>query len=458
MYVWHCYALQHKVGLAPHPPHPLLPRRGEGGQGVRLHLSNWKKMPEPSHSMKAKFARRIMLIFALGFFFLGACLAPPPPLEDAQYFNSPAREVTLNEDEADLAQLVQQWARGAGREAPLLDAGLTLVCRDFVWRLHEKGAPAVDNFNNAEMQNELTRAGIADSAIRTQMAVASAMSALQKELKPSLEKELSEARYTHYGLGAFRSWLPPRVFVALIFSRRPVALDPFPKRVPLNDRQILSGTLLEGLKEPRVFISPPSGVVHDLLFQVDANGRFRSSVFFGDGPGVYRLEVSAEGSAGPEIVALMPILAGDTETPQVAAPEPDAADENDARRQVWSRINEERAAAGLKPVSEYIKLEAVAQAHAEEMRKLNYVAHRSPNTGMASDRADAAGILWRKISENVALNQTALSAHASLMESPAHRTNVIDPDVTHIGIGVAFSDDGHGHRQVYLVENFAALR
>jgi uncharacterized protein YkwD len=154
----------------------------------------------------------------------------------------------------------------------------------------------------------------------------------------------------------------------------------------------------------------------------------------------------------------MPVQVGGAEQTVTETPPPPERDEAEARRLVLARINREREQAGLAALQEYSKLDRVAQSHAEEMRRLGFAAHRSPTTGMASDRATAAGIRWSRITENVAVNQTALTAHDSLMESPAHRANVLDAQVFYIGIGVAFGDGGHGQRVIFLVENYLALQ
>ena len=152
----------------------------------------------------------------------------------------------------------------------------------------------------------------------------------------------------------------------------------------------------------------------------------------------------------------MPVRVGDVPRREVSEDYPIAATEDEARMWSFAHLNQARKDAGV-PALEYDRnLAHIAQAHAEEMRQLNYAAHRSPTTGMVTDRANKAGIKWRRIGENVALNQSALAAHVSLLESPAHRANIVDPHFTHVGIGVSFGDDGHGHRLVYLVENYMA--
>ncbi|MHA1569900.1 MAG: CAP domain-containing protein [Alphaproteobacteria bacterium] len=389
---------------------------------------------------------------------LAACSSEPPIPADAESFNQAEQIADFLPQEIELAELVAKWARTVFREPPVIDARLTYTCRSLALRLATEGAQAVTEITNVEIQDEMIRFGVSESAIRTQMVAALTFDKLEESIGQSAREELSQGRYTHFGVGVVRRWLPPMLYAAIIFSRRPVAIDPFPKRVEMGDRIELSGVLLEGLNKPTIYLSPPSGKVYELLIDAAADGSFRTKVFFGYGSGLYRLEVSGIGSGGPEIVALMPVLVGDAEHPPAVDPGPPAANEEEARQRVLAQINRERAENNLPPLRVHQMLETVAQTHAEEMRELRYAMHRSPTTGLVSDRATMAGLRWRRVSENVAVNQTAMAAHIGLMNSPAHRANVLDDQVDLIGIGVAFADNGHGHRAVYLVENFMSLQ
>jgi uncharacterized protein YkwD len=401
------------------------------------------------------------LVPAMALFLLavGGCHPAQPAMVVPENYNTPIPLLPLTKDEVAMTFLVKKWAAEAGRAEPELDSGLTFVCRSLVERLKNAGADSVELFNNAEVQAELLRFGVADSAIRTQMAAALRIGDVEERLGADLRDEFVSGRYTHYGVGVARAWWPPSRFVVLIFSRRPVQLKPFPKQVEENDEVDLSGTLLGGLKDPKLYVSPPKGPVGELSLRTQPDGSFSATIAFRAGPGTYRVEIAGESSYGPEIVALMAVQAGqpDANAGEAAPLQVDEGTEEQAGLLVFNRINRDRKEAGVPPVTLYGPLIAIAQAHAEEMRQLQYAAHRSPTTGMVTDRANRAGIRWERIGENVAVNQSALSAHESLMESPAHRANVLDPKVNLVGVGVAFRDDGHGHRQVFLAQNFAAL-
>lgn len=57
------------------------------------------------------------------------------------------------------------------------------------------------------------------------------------------------------------------------------------------------------------------------------------------------------------------------------------------------------------------------------------------------------GISYRVAGENLAYNYfgpdaAAAQAEWALMESPGHRANILRPDFTHVGMGVAVAADG----------------
>jgi uncharacterized protein YkwD len=379
---------------------------------------------------------------------------PPPPMPEATIYNQDVPAFTLSAEESALKDMVGRWAGHAHRAAPQLDPALTVVSRRVAAKLKEGKGETFAAFTNAKVQVEMTRAGVSDAAIRTQMASTPDLAQLDEMLQDPISRELGEGRYTHFGIGVARQSFPPGYYVMLLFSRRPIELDSFPKRAGVGDRIELSGKLTQGLKNPRAYVAKPSGVVRDVLLDVAGDGSFRTHIFFDEGPGEYRVEVSGESSLGPEIVALMPVQVGEFEPVERIEHAIESNTEHEAMLVVFEMINQARGDAGLARLTRDVGLEKIALGHAREMSTLRYAAHRSPTTGMISDRANQARLKWRRVGENVALNQTAFSAHQSLMDSPAHRANVLDAGFTHVGVGVVFADDGHGHRLVYLVENF----
>jgi len=111
---------------------------------------------------------------------------------------------------------------------------------------------------------------------------------------------------------------------------------------------------------------------------------------------------------------------------------------------LFDSINRERAAAGLKALKRVEDLAAVARGYSREMARTGRIAHLSPISGGPGDRAKKAGVSFVRLTENLAKAPNAEMAHAGLMDSPGHRANILDPEVSVCGIGVVLLEEEAG--------------
>ena len=124
--------------------------------------------------------------------------------------------------------------------------------------------------------------------------------------------------------------------------------------------------------------------------------------------------------------------------PQAPAPGAPSAG-GSMERQAFSLVNEARRAQGCPLLAWNDTAAAVAQAHSADMARRNFFGHVNPDGVNPGRRLMLAGIAWRRVAENVALNPGG-SAHdvvGQWLGSPAHRANVMTCDLTHTGIGHA---------------------
>ncbi len=119
---------------------------------------------------------------------------------------------------------------------------------------------------------------------------------------------------------------------------------------------------------------------------------------------------------------------------------------------ILDAINMLRAAESLAPLAGHTGLMEAARAHSAEMAQAHTLAHVSPTTGSPADRASAAGVRASRVTQNISRRPTAMSAHEAILASEAHRAQLLDPNATHIGVGLADGEDG-----VYLTELIARL-
>src|SRR5438874_1277680 len=91
-------------------------------------------------------------------------------------------------------------------------------------------------------------------------------------------------------------------------------------------------------------------------------------------------------------------------------------------------------------------LAAVARAHSCDMMKRGFFAHENPDGLLPRQRIGKAGIPWRALAENIAKHQTVAEAETAFMNEPPwkenHRGTILNPQLTHIGIGIC-SGDGY---------------
>jgi uncharacterized protein YkwD len=149
---------------------------------------------------------------------------------------------------------------------------------------------------------------------------------------------------------------------------------------------------------------------------------------------------SASGSgAPPAVTESQPPPVGRAAAP--ADPSAEAA--------VLALVNQARAAAGCGAVTADPALAAVARAHSADMRDRDYFSHTSPEGLSPFDRAEQAGVDYSR-AENIAYGQAdAAAVMKAWLESPGHRANILDCELTKLGVGVAEGTGGPWWTQLF---------
>lgn len=107
-----------------------------------------------------------------------------------------------------------------------------------------------------------------------------------------------------------------------------------------------------------------------------------------------------------------------------------------AEQQMLDLVNQERAKAGLAPLKADLELTKLARLKSQDMISHNYFSHQSPTYGSPFDMMKSFGITYQTAGENIAGNSSVTGAHTALMNSTGHRANILNPNYTHIGIGI----------------------
>ncbi len=138
-------------------------------------------------------------------------------------------------------------------------------------------------------------------------------------------------------------------------------------------------------------------------------------------------------------------------------------------QRVAASVNAARAAEGLPALKIEAHLNASAQSHSDWMGETGDFSHTGEGGSSATERIDDAAFplagSWRT-AENIAFSSISggLDAgevdrmHEGLMNSPEHLANILDPDVSYVGIGLSIGQspiDGDHQQMAYLTEDFA---
>jgi uncharacterized protein YkwD len=107
-----------------------------------------------------------------------------------------------------------------------------------------------------------------------------------------------------------------------------------------------------------------------------------------------------------------------------------------AERQIFEITNLYRLKFNVPEVIYDYDLNIFARDYSEKMALKNYSTEETTDSEKLSDRLDEAMIEHRKAAENIAFDYVdAIEAVHGWLNSPAHRSILLDKDFTHLGTG-----------------------
>jgi uncharacterized protein YkwD len=152
--------------------------------------------------------------------------------------------------------------------------------------------------------------------------------------------------------------------------------------------------------------------------------------------------VAAQTASGSTAPASKPVSTTTTTTSSSGL----TADE----QQAFKLLNADRTANGLPALRNDSRLNALAEAYAKDMINRNFFSHTNPEGQSPFDRMKAAGIAYSYAGENIAINTSPSAAEIAFMNSTGHRANILSPNYSDVGLGVARSANG----SLYVVQEF----
>lgn len=273
---------------------------------------------------------------------------------------------------------------------------------------------------------------------------------LQTRFKEELNRVMGPMPFSHYGLSLIKKG--PSWFMSCILVSEVVRFEtPLSMRYDAPTTVDFSGQIqMPGFADPKVIMTSPDGQVTEVSQR--QNGKAFNTTLKLAQTGLYSIEVDVQGPFGPQpacnfIVAVgVPYPAADNEqkiTPQ------QISSVSAAQNELLSLLNRDRQAFGLKPLQLHSVLNAVSQAHSQDMVDNDFVGHNSPTQGTPQQQAFAFD-LSANVAQNVAINLNLARAHHKLMSSPGHRQTLLSPEYTHAGFGIVANAAG----QLYITQNF----
>jgi uncharacterized protein YkwD len=122
---------------------------------------------------------------------------------------------------------------------------------------------------------------------------------------------------------------------------------------------------------------------------------------------------------------------------------PTPANVGSTRTAILCLLNRARARHGLSPLARNASLELASQRHSEDMALRDYYEHDTPEGVDSATRMAGAGypIAGASVGENihwgVEAEATPVRIFRDWMKSPGHRENILRPEFTEVGVGVA---------------------
>ena len=144
------------------------------------------------------------------------------------------------------------------------------------------------------------------------------------------------------------------------------------------------------------------------------------------------------------LALILPALASDGDMGK-----PGRVDEG-AERQLIDLINQSRNAEGLPPLVMDQRLTLAARKHTVRMVQHKELSHQYDDENPLPLRLEAENLRSDRQAENIALEVDIEGAHQSLMRSPGHRANILNPDYNAVGVGIIRMGN-----DVYVTEDFA---
>lgn len=393
--------------------------------------------------------------------------SPPPEVPETQEELLAGQQVTIqlteppaeryletktDENDAFYARIVREESHGKA----IFDPALGRAAREFVYQFANLGMDPP-----SDVRTFLTTAAGAvagDTVFQHVRSNSDAEGALRQAIRAVLEAPPGGSGLLHVGVGeVYQPGASLSRSIGVVGTPLGLDVEPLNRRVELGQTWTLRGALRVPWKDLHALVLQPDGKLDTLAVQV-VEKRLEVLVNAGQTRGTQQVQVVGEGPEGPGKLVQVAVEVGQPlPTTYRATLPPDEttihkADE--AAAYAFALLNADRRKFHVPPLIWDAKLAEIARDHSADMRDHGFFGHVSPTTGLHTQRLAQNQYQAVASAENVAQNPSVFEAELGLMHSLGHRRNILDPELTHVGVGVAGAEDERGRRRWWVTQLF----
>lgn len=351
----------------------------------------------------------------------------------------------------------QRLVEEVGRGRAVYDPDLGRAAREFVFQFTELGVEPPSDVR--EFLATATGAIAGDTVFQHVRTSSEAEAALRKAIGLVIDHPPTGPGPLHIGVGEiFQPGLAMSRHIGVVGTPLPFDLVPMPRQVQPGQSIHIAGRIRGRWTDLHALVLRPDGRSESLTPQIRGD-QLTIDIVAGTQVGALDVQFVGDGPEGPGKLAQVRVEVGREPprsfTTRLAPDEKNLRTADDAAHYTLQLLNSDRARFGLPALQWDGQLAAIGRDHSAEMRDSGFFAHRSPTTGMHTDRLQKAHYRSVASAENLAHNASVWEAEVGLMHSLGHRRNILDPMVTHVGVGVAGKDDEEGNRRWWITQLFS---
>ena len=376
------------------------------------------------------------------------------------FYGWPA-EVVPSAEEARVMEAIANALPGAHGRPLQWDAALVEAARQVAGRLSRDFRIRENVFSDEDLYRYLREAGVFETRLYYSYVVFNRSEELSEFIRARVTRSAAGQDFTHVGAGLVRG-SRGLGYLVVVLTTELVTLDPFPSQLPGPGDATISGWTIAAGRGMKVkgLLTLPSGEVAPLELK-NRLGRFWAEVPFRSGSGLYYLELIGQRKEQTMVAGLFEV--------RVGGPGPGTADPDDfyfghqrlvteaeSEMAMVRMINSFRGRRGLPLLLVNPRLMIMARDQSQDMKTHNFFGHESPTRGDFARRCRTAGFSGAGMQENLAIHSSLEGAMKALLESPAHRRNLLNPEFDAVGVGIVLEEFA-GQRTYYIAQEFAWL-